>query len=158
MNTLLRGCLWTAATDVGSQKLAGGIATSEESWKLFRSCVSADDVDCSSYEYYIAQLCYALRVQEAKDVIDEMKHKHDLTTDAMLSEADSSVVESLAVSLVALARAMTLLNQYDEAAAVVKNALRAADIAKRLLQDSKDETPHQRTESAGGKTASTPCC
>ena len=151
LNTLLRGCLWTAVTDYGPQGLAGGIVTSEEAWKLFRTCVSAHDVDCSSYEYYIAQLCYALRVDEAKHTINELKHKHKVTTDAKLNEAEPSVVESLAASLVALARGMMLLNQYDEAAVATRSALHAADTAKGLLQDTKDESSKQAIGSVGGK-------
>lgn len=148
LNTLLRGCLWTAATADESEQVAGGVVTSEASWELFRSCVSSDDLDCSSYEYFIAQLCYALRVEEAESVIGEMKRKHSLAN--RLDEADPSAVESLAVSLVALARAMALLTQFDEGAAVARNALQTAETAKHLLQD-KNESSVQTTGSTGGK-------
>lgn len=143
--------MWTATTSDGFQELAGGIVTAKESWNLFRSCVSVDDLDCSSYEYYIAQLCYALHVEDATSMIDEMKRKYNMTTDAALNEAATSLVESLAVSLVALARAMTLLNMHDKGAAVANNALDAANTAKRLLQSTTSEySSVHATGSTGG--------
>jgi hypothetical protein len=84
LNTLLRGCLWMATSDCvngdGNRVLAGSIVTSESSWDLFHTCASKQNktdpflgFDCSSYEYYIAQLCYSFRVNEAKDKIDKLK-------------------------------------------------------------------------------------
>ena len=61
LNTLLRGCLWTAASlsylaaDSGKgdpdRIVAGGVATSEEAWKLSKD-VPAIVFDASSFEYY----------------------------------------------------------------------------------------------------------
>lgn len=155
MNTLLRGCLWTAATDNGSRKLAGGLVTSEASWNLYKNHVTTEDVDCSSYECFIAQLCCALRVKEAKGVIDEMKLKYKEKTDA-LDDTDPSVVESLSVSLLALARALTLLNCYDEATVVAQNALNTAERAKRLFESMKEESSGQQIGSSGGKLTENP--
>lgn len=152
LNTLLRGGLWTAATDDGTGKLAGGLVTSEASWELFKRNVSTEDMDCSSYEYFIAQLCYALRVEEAKDAIEEMKRKNNLTTDADLNATDPSVVESHAVSLVALARALTLLDRYDEATVAANNALNAAATARRLFENAKPESSSQQDGSSGGES------
>ena len=133
--------------------LVGGLVSSEAAWKLFRRHVSIEDLDCSSYEYFIAQLCYALRVDDAKSVIDEMQRKYNLTS-SKLNDAEPSVVESLSVSLVALARALTLLKRYDEATAVTRNALNAAETAKGLFDDSKPESSHQQSSSTGGKSMS----
>lgn len=149
LNTLLRGCLWTATTETLGE-LFGGLVSSEAAWQLFRRHVSIEDLDISSYEYYIAQLCYALRVDDAKSVIDEMKRKYNLTG-STLNDAEPSVVESLSVSLVALARALTLLKWYDEASVVTRNALNAADTAKGIFEDSKPESSHQHANYTGGK-------
>lgn len=129
----------------------GGIVTSDACWKLFSTCVSSDEMDCSSYEYYITQLCYALRVEEAKEMIDRMKHKHGMMSSAMLDKADPSVVESLTISLLALARALTMLNRYVDGALVARNALDVANTAKRLLEETANDISSQTTVSAGGK-------
>jgi hypothetical protein len=132
-------------------ELFGGLVSSEAAWQLFRRHVSIENLDISSYEYYIAQLCYALRVDDAKSVIDEMKRKYNLTC-STLNDAEPSVVESLSVSLVALARALTLLKWYEEASVVTRNALNAADTAKAIFEDSKPESSHQHANYTGGKS------
>lgn len=83
-------------------------------------------------------------------MIEEMKRRYNLRSDEALRKADPSIVESLAVSLVALARAMTLLDLREEGAAMARSALHAADIAKRLFQCATSEQS-QGTGSTGGK-------
>jgi hypothetical protein len=80
-----------------------------------------------------------------------MKRKYNLTG-STLNDAEPSVVESLSVSLVALARALTLLKWYDEASVVTRNALNAADTAKGIFEDSKPESSHQHANYTGGKS------
>jgi hypothetical protein len=108
--------------------------------------------DCSSYEYYIAQLCYSLRVDEAKDKIDELKRIYKISfgggDNFEAAAVEPSVMESLAVSLMALARAMALLMLHDQATSTARSALNAAEIAKRLAQDG---SAHRIVGSVGGK-------
>lgn len=166
LNTLLRGCLWTAASEYvdgdGNRKLAGGIVTSKSSWDMFHTCASEHKktdpsvgFDCSSYEYYIAQLCYSLRVDEANDKLDELRRLYTISfgDDGKFEDSavEPSVMESLAVSLVALARAMALLMRHDQAAATARSALNAIEIAKRLVQEERDGSSHRLVGSVGGK-------
>ena len=128
LNTLLRGCLWTAASlsylaADGSSKsdparvVAGGVATSEEAWELSRN-VPAIVFDASSFEYSIALLCQALRCDEAKQRLNEMKQ-------ALNTSTDGSTLESIAASSLHLARAYALLGKNDEAHKNAKACIRA---------------------------------
>ena len=129
LNTLLRGCLWTAASlsslaADGSSKsdparvvVAGGVATSEEAWELSRK-VPAIVFDASSFEYSIALLCQALRCDEAKQRLNEMKQ-------ALNTSTDGSTLESIAASSLHLARAYALLGKNDEAHGNAKACIRA---------------------------------
>ncbi len=168
LNTLLRGCLWTAASAGGDGDgkciLTGGVVTSETCWELFHSCASNQKkkyensgvVDCSSYEYYIAQLCYSLRVEDAKAKIDEMKRLYQVSSGKSgkfdAAGVDPSLMESLCVSFVALARAMALLMQNDQAAATARCALDAAETAKRLMTEKDHDFTFEGSASMGGKT------
>lgn len=127
LNTLLRGCLWTAASlsylaaDNGKDDpacvVAGGVATSEEAWKLSKD-IPAIVFDASSFEYSIALLCQALRCDEAKQRLNEMKQ-------ALNTSADGSTLESIAASSLHLARAYALLGKNDEAHENAKACVRA---------------------------------
>ena len=120
LNTLLRGCLWNAAVPVphssdnnnngnkGSPSqsslsfFTGGIVTSDYAWSKCGKLA-----DASSYEYYIAQLCSALRTSDAEKMLDTMKASavHDGNENAN----GLSFLESVAMSTMAIARAHALL-------------------------------------------------
>ena len=132
LNTLLRGCLWTAASlsylaaDDGSEGdparvVAGGVATSEEAWKLSRN-IPAIVFDASSFEYSIALLCQALRCDEAKQRLSEMKQ-------ALNTSTDGSTLESIAASCFArckndeaLENAKACIRAINESTATGSNA------------------------------------
>ena len=127
LNTLLRGCLWTAASlsylaaDNGKgdpdRIVSGGVATSEEAWKLSKD-VPAIVFDASSFEYSIALLCQALRCDEAKQRLNEMKQRLSTTS-------DGSTLESIAASSLHIARAYALLGKNKEANEHAQACLRA---------------------------------
>ena len=76
LNTLLRGCLWSAASVDANGVVCGGVVTSEKVWKLYQEKHESSDkesqnFDVSSYEYSITLLCQALRTKEAENRINE---------------------------------------------------------------------------------------
>lgn len=129
LNTLLRGCLWTAAT-LESGRVAGGIVTSQVAWKQAGKYI----VDTSSFEYYVTQLCQALRLEEAEKEIHRLKQIMKIQTtrgkkaDTFEAE-DSSALESLAVCMLSLTRAQALLGR-DEMRRTAKSTLKAVEAAK----------------------------
>lgn len=129
LNTLLRGCLWTAAT-LESGHVAGGIVTSQVAWKQAGKYI----VDTSSFEYYVTQLCQALRLEEAETEIHRLKQIMKIQTirgkkaDTFEAE-DSSALESLAVCMLSLTRAQALLGR-DEMRRTGKSTLKAVEGAK----------------------------
>jgi len=129
LNTLLRGCLWTAASlsysaakqgsDDPIPVIAGGVVTSEEAWRLSKH-IPAVVFDASSYEYSIALLCQALRCDEAKHRLDEMKR-------VLSTSTDGSTMESVAAASLYLARAYALLGKNTMAFECAKTSIRAID-------------------------------
>jgi pentatricopeptide repeat protein len=118
LNTLLRGCLWTAAAPISAAdtEIAGGVVTSEEAWKLYQDTFSSTAVqalDTSSYEYSITLLCQALRVTEAEARIETFLSVHNIRVKgkANVTGTDQMALETLAVVYLALSRAYALLNQ-----------------------------------------------
>ena len=118
LNTLLRGCMWTAATsrddvrstDKGATKLIGGIMTASRAWDTADKREIA--LDTSSYEYYLTILAQSLRFETAERLIGQMK-----------AEFEPDVLsESLAVCWVAIARAHLFLGRVDDAARCAQNA------------------------------------
>jgi len=140
LNTLLRGCLWTAASlsysaanngdDHPVRVVAGGVATSEEAWKFSRG-VPAIVFDASSFEYSIALLCQALRCDEATQRLNEMKQSLNAST-------DGSALESIAASSLYLARAFALLGKNDEAQAHAKACIRAITESAAMASNTAD--------------------
>eukprot|EP00536_Pseudo-nitzschia_multiseries_P008820 jgi/Psemu1/257595/estExt_Genewise1Plus.C_2310067 len=144
LNTLLRGCLWSAATTCKEDTVIGGIVTAETAWEKFKK-LSIDDeanattnltFDVSSFEYYITLLCQALRVNDASAVISEMKAAFGVSeeNDGILSSDDQSLTEGLAMAYCALARAYTILNKKEEAIDACKTSLNFAKASKDALK------------------------
>jgi len=144
LNTLLRGCLWNAASlsksSDGSYEIAGGVVTSDSAWKLL--CDGDGGIaDSSSYEYYITQLCIALRVEEAESRIEEFKKAYKVHFEGGkqggAEASDPSALESCASSLLAVSRAHAVLGKWRNAS---ESARRAMDVASSAaLNDSAHE-------------------
>ena len=153
LNTLLRGCLWTAASlsysaaKQGSDDpipiIAGGVVTSEEAWRLSKH-IPAIVFDASSYEYSIALLCQALRCDEAKHRLDEMKR-------VLSTSTDGSTMESVAASSLYLARAYALLGKNTRALECAKASIRAIDESVTMVSHAADVASSSNT--MGGKRA-----
>ena len=130
LNTLLRGCLWTAAT-FENDKVAGGVITSETAWKK----AGKFNQDASSFEYYITQLCQALRLEDAEKEITRLKQimkietKRGKKSDTFEAD-DPSALESLSLCLLAFTRAQAMLGQ-DAARHSAQSTVNAVDTAKR---------------------------
>lgn len=143
LNTLLRGCLWSATSinnDLSSiistekktkqvfkrpprNELVGGVVTAERAWEQFSAMNHLDNItfDSSSYEYFITLLCQSLQCEKAEHHLQKMKDQFNLSN--VTTYSDPSVVESLIVCLVALARAYALLGQDDVSQKYTKEAL-----------------------------------
>lgn len=128
LNTLLRGCLWSAATiepnqkRTKSQQLVGGVVTAERAWEQFSSMNSDSTcVDSSSYEYFITLLCQSLQCEKAEQQLMQMKEQFKLSND--LNSADPTLIESLVVCLIVLSRAYALLGKTDDTKRCAKEAL-----------------------------------
>jgi hypothetical protein len=142
LNTLLRGCLWMATSfeyinPELSRRLVGGLATSDETWDLCKSLRNRSTIllpDLSSYEYYITQLCYALRVDDANLLIRELKQRFGLSRKDDRKKADASSLDTLTIVLTAQARAYAMLGKENQAAKFAKEALGAVDLAKQQKQ------------------------
>ena len=139
LNTLLRGCLWCAATCT-DDSLVGGVVTSEIAWEKYKSLdtttVEQMRFDVSSYEYSITLLCQALRVEAAKKRISEMNLAFGVSDQkqALESNNDQSLTEGLAMAYCALARAYTILKKETEAIAAIKTSLDFAKASKDALK------------------------
>jgi hypothetical protein len=140
LNTLLRGCLWSAATTDKNGVVYGGVVTAEKAWNLYKNLQETDSgsviFDVSSYEYSISLLCQALRTEEGKGRISEMQVSFNVTDD--LTNASQSVTESLAIAYLTLARAYATLNQRDEAISACHRSLDFVKASKRSLKTGTD--------------------
>lgn len=139
LNTLLRGCLWSATTinsdakkSAGSKKnkgkgdksrheLVGGIVTAERAWEQF-SKSGSNGFDSSSYEYFITLLCQSLQYEKAELHLKKMKEQFNLSNE--LEDADPTLIESLAVCLVAMSRAYALLSNAKSVKRCTEEALK----------------------------------
>lgn len=146
LNTLLRGCLWTATTSVGTvanatasnqakkkkkhdndreaasrNELVGGISTAKRAWEL---CNNGGVVfDSSSYEYFITMLCQSLQCEAATECLGQMKRQFNLHDEDGRANDDPTLLESLAVCLVCISRAHALLGEVDNARRCALEAL-----------------------------------
>eukprot|EP00934_Nitzschia_sp_Nitz4_P002359 Nitzschia sp. Nitz4//scaffold131_size63436//2315//4753//NITZ4_006259-RA/size63436-processed-gene-0.92-mRNA-1//1//CDS//3329535220//2359//frame0 len=151
LNTLLRGCLWSASHADENGVLTGGVVTIEKAWRL---CAKSNDsgleesmtdtlaveypsgsiMDVSSFEYSVATLCQALRIPAAKLRIQEFESMfHAKSSEEAPSQ---SVTESLALSYLALARACATLGQKNDAKKAATESLTYAEISKKALRES----------------------
>lgn len=159
LNTLLRGCLWTAAVkDAETGQIAGGVVSSEEAWKLFKEKVGDDVLDSSSYETSITLLCQALRTREADERISEFQAKHAVRVKgkASLIGGDETVLETLAVNYLGLARAHALCGRSDDMWTACQRVLSAVKGAKALWsasQSQADGGKFKKHGTEGGKRA-----
>ena len=149
LNTLLRGCLWSATSinpDVNRSssehkkrkkvnkhtlrnEQVGGIATAERAWELFNKIIQKNKdsaYDSSSYEYYITLLCQSLQYEKAELRVKQMKNQFNLSNN--MGDFDPSIVESLVVCLVALARAYALLGKIEDVERCTSEALKMIKI------------------------------
>jgi pentatricopeptide repeat protein len=117
LNTLLRGCLWSASNVDKEGVVTGGVVTAEKAWGLCRDIQENDSqsilFDVSSYEYSISLLCQALRTNDAQTRIEEMKSFFQVSDGS--KEIPQSVSEVLALSFLSLARAFAILGGPDDA-------------------------------------------
>ncbi len=140
LNTLLRGCLWSAATSVDGN-MVGGVVSSEIAWEKYKGLDTSGGqqtrttFDVSSYEYSITLLCQALRVEAAMERISEMKLAFGVSEEKneLKSSDDQSLTEGLAMAYCALARAYTILKMEDQAIDTIKTSLRFAKLSKDAL-------------------------
>jgi pentatricopeptide repeat protein len=159
LNTLLRGCLWTAASLHEDGVVVGGVVTSERAWKLYNERVGAKTLDESSYEYSITLLCQALRVHDAMDRIEEFKERHSikLKGKASFRGGDQTTLETLAIAYLAMAKAYGMLGRWDDTWTACQRVLNAVDGSRAQLVSGSASTTrvseavsrHQHT--TGGK-------
>lgn len=130
LNTLLRGCLWTAATLNTDDQICGGVVTAESAWGLYEKGIAAraneeQNASPPSYEYTICLLCQALRTDEAEKRINAFQTLCDIRKNKKkIVGGDQSSLETLAISYSALARAKALLGDKDGALVDCKSARR----------------------------------
>jgi hypothetical protein len=141
LNTFLRGCLWTASAINLDGSVSGGVISSEKAWVLFRNQEeemkdgeSNGTFDASSYEYATTLLCQALRTEEAVDRIKEFKATFGLDTSD--GSGDQSVMESLSICFLNLARAFSLLGRKDDCVHSCQNAVKSVKMSRDLLKGS----------------------
>jgi pentatricopeptide repeat protein len=160
LNTLLRGCLWTAAAkDEATGEIVGGVVTSEEAWQLFKDRVGQDVMDSSSYETSIILLCQALRTREAEQRIAEFQTRHSVRVKgkASISGGDETVLETLAVNYLALARAHALSARLDDMWTACQRVLSAVKASRALWEaiqkQASDNNGPKKHGVEGGKRA-----
>lgn len=118
--------------------MVGGVVTSEIAWEKYKSLDIANEhqtrtsFDVSSYEYSIILLCQALRVEAAIKRISEMKLAFGVSEEKVELESsnDQSLMEGLAMSYCALARAYTILKKEEKAVGAIKKSLNFAKVSK----------------------------
>jgi len=157
LNTLLRGCLWTATSPL-KDKLVGGVMTASRAWSI---CKDVNiEFDTSSYEYYISILSQSLQCKAAEDCLQKMRVQFGIER----GKLDPTMIESLVVCLVVIARGYVLLGNISDGKRCAREALEYMDthifqsssIGARPSQSSSDtfsakKQQHQQT--TGGKKA-----
>jgi pentatricopeptide repeat protein len=130
LNTLLRGCLWTAATipehvDPNAMATLGGVITSEAMWQTFQQFMLAHNnnqknqkehiitLNVSAFEYSIALLCQDLRMLAAQQRIDACLQQFANHPD---------VLETMAISYASMARAKAMLGDIQGALEACREA------------------------------------
>jgi Putative methyltransferase len=175
LNTLLRGCLWSAAAvmernaENGCDEVVGGVITSEKAWEYYakksslsnsngnpskRGSVVVQSFDVSSYEYAITLLCQALRVQEAEARILEFCSVFGIRFKGLAKiscdKPDQMVLETLAVCYLSLSRPFALMRS-DSLWTSCQRCLSAIKLSRTLLQDmSQPNISLERSKNASG--------
>jgi tRNA G46 methylase TrmB len=156
LNTLLRGCLWTA-TCIHDDRVVGGVVTSEKAWKMYVVKVGEESLDASSNEYSTSLLCQALRVQDAMDRIEIFMERNQiqLKGKASFRGGDHTSLETLAVVYMSLAKAYGLLNRWDDTWMACQRVLNAAEGSRlRLASETVSSEVGKETrnkQTTGGK-------
>lgn len=146
LNTLLRGCLWSASASVSvsdrKDELCGGVVSSEEAWELFIKNVGTEHLDISSYEYSAVILCQALRTDDALERIQQLQSANGIAIKgkASISGGDQASLEGLAVVNIALARAHALLGEFDGMWSACQRVFSACKLSRSLLLEEVDAT------------------
>ena len=159
LNTLLRGCLWTATSlDTNeSTQLVGGVMTASKAWSL---CEDVNiERDSSSYEYYISILSQSLQCKSAEGCLQKMKDKFGVSNDGKSpDDVDSSILESLVICLVVIARGYALMGDRKNGKRCAEQALLYLDMSAGnhgTVQDSHDMSSSEKHQqkTTGGKKA-----
>lgn len=116
--------------------------TAEIAWEKYKSLNNSDEgnvgtsFDISSYEYSITLLCQALRVDDAKARVSEMKRAFGIVgnKNEFASCDDQSLTEGLAMAHCALARAYTILKKKEDVIAASQTSLICAKASKDALK------------------------
>ena len=177
LNTVLRGCLWSAASAVersggdgrklSDRSLTGGVVTSERVWKMFREKVGSDNAfDLSSYEYSISILCQALEVDRAEQRIAQLQSSCGIrskgkagfvaaSSAAGCGSDPSSAFETIAASYLALSRAHAMLGRADGAWTSCQRCLNAVNMCRKASSNhdvgDDDGDGKDRAKSTSGK-------
>ncbi len=134
LNTLLRGCLWTATSltlfdgnkdYIDNNMLVGGVMTAERAWSLCEKVNIC--VDSSSYEYLITLLSQSLRLNDAERCLKKMKVHFSISVCSKVDdndELDRTILESLVVCLVTISRGYALLGKEIDGQRCTEEALR----------------------------------
>jgi hypothetical protein len=140
LNTLLRGCLWSAASVASDgNTIVGGVVTAERAWLAYQNLKKNEKdpiLDVSSFEYSVKLLCQALRTDDAKRRIQEMKFTFGIPHNQVnLTESnDQSMTEGLAVVYLALGQAFAILNEAEESMEACKLAVAFAMTSRTALK------------------------
>lgn len=133
LNTLLRGCLWTAA-QVQNGLVEGGVATSEKIWPTQQTNILTD---ISSYEYSIALLIQSFHLEQAEQRVRELCEKFSIRCQQVKDgyrytvEQDAfSCLESLAVCFLNLGKTYALMGEDDRAKTYGEKTLNVISGAK----------------------------
>jgi len=138
LNTLLRGCLWTAAMEKPDTGIAGGVVSSEEAWNIHTKCCGeVAPPDASSYEASVTLLCQAFRVEDAKARIEQFEEQFSVhfkgKASIKIGDADQSVLETLAAAYLCLGRCYAMLKDHDNLWQAAQRSLRSIEASRRLL-------------------------
>lgn len=147
MNTLLRGCLWSATTVDREGKLYGGVETAERAWDLFKSMpgskVGPMTFDISSYEYTVSLLCLALRVDDSEARIENMKRLLSDSDEDKEGNNQQQVSEALSMSYLALSRAYSTLGDSEKAINACQMALKFQKLSLDALRKAVNDPSHR---------------
>ena len=142
-NTLLRGCMWTAASIIthhhhhrenNDVALVGGVPTAQRAWSL---CVKSNhhliQFDTSSYEYFVTILSQSLQCKDALQYLEQMKCHFGIVSSSGIgsgskddnnnSVVDPSIMESIIVCLVSISRGFVMLGEFDQGQMCANEAL-----------------------------------